>query len=303
MPELPDIEAYLAGLEPRIVGQAVGSAELRSLFLLRTARPPLESLVGRRVIGLRRLGKRIVWELEGELFAVLHLMVAGRLKWLAPGKSAPASSLIAIRFGTGTLALLESGSKKRASLHLAEGAAGLAAHDRGGLEPLTATVDELTAALRRERHTLKRSLTDPRLISGIGNAFGDEILHAARLSPVTLTDRLDDGAIARLHTATVEVLSTWRERLCAAARERFPEPKEVTAFRPEFAVHGKFGQPCPVCGTAVQRIRYASNETNYCPTCQTGGRILADRGLSRLLGDDWPRTVEELEQMPGLAPR
>ncbi len=303
MPELPDIEAYLAGLEPRIVGQTVASAVLTSPFLLRTARPPLDGLLGRSVIGLRRLGKRIVWELDGELFAVFHLMIAGRLKWLAPGKAAPAGSLITFGFDTGTLALLESGSKKRASLHLVEGAACLAEHDRGGLEPLAATVDQLADALRRERHTLKRSLTDPRLISGIGNAFGDEILHAARLSPVMLTDRLDEAAIARLHAAMVEVLSTWRGRLCAAARERFPEPREVTAFRPEFAVHGKFGQPCPVCGTAVQRIRYASNETNYCPTCQTGGRVLADRGLSRLLGEDWPRTVEELEQMPGLARR
>jgi formamidopyrimidine-DNA glycosylase len=268
---------------------------LESMFLLRSVEPPLAEVEGRRVTGLRRLGKRVVLELEGELFLVLHLMIAGRLRWRAVGAAIPGRrGLAAFDFETGTLLLTEAGTKKRASLHVVRGEAGLADHDRGGVDPLTATPAEFAEAVRRENHTLKRTLTDPRLFSGIGNAYSDEILHAARLSPLKWSERLDDDELERLHAATVEVLEGWTARLREQAGEGFPE--KVTAFRAEMAVHGKHGEPCPVCGAPVQRIVYAENETNYCAGCQTGGKLLADRALSRLLKQDWPRTLEELER-------
>lgn len=302
MPELPDIEDYLAALRPRLLDAALTATRVRGISLLRTYDPPLEAVHGQRVVDLRRLGKRLVVGVEGELFLVLHLMIAGRLRWRPPGAPIPGKlGLAAFDVSEpgspdqpgGTLLLTEAGTARRASLHVVRGEAALAEHDRGGIEPLTMTVDELAAALTVENRTLKRALTDPRRFSGIGNAFSDEILHAARLSPVARTKQLDDTEVARLHAATVDVLTTWVARLREETGDGFPE--DVTAFRPGFAVHGKHGQPCPVCGTAVQRIRYASNETNYCPRCQTEGRVLADRSLSRLLKDDWPRTVDELE--------
>ncbi len=298
MPELPDILAYVAALTPRVVGQPLTGLRIISPFLLRTAEPPLEAAVGLTVAEVSRLGKRIVLRLDspGEpLFLVLHLMIAGRLRWLKPGAKPPGKiALATFAFPTGTLAFTEASGKKRAALHVVQGEAALNAIDAGGLDVLATDVAGFAAALRRENHTLKRSLTDPHLFSGIGNAYSDEILHAARLSPLALSQKLTDAEIARLHAATQGLLSDWCDRLRARAAEAFPGPGDVTAFRPEFAVHGKFGQPCPVCGTPVQRIRYAENETNYCPTCQTGGVILADRSLSRLLRDTWPRRVEEL---------
>ncbi len=295
MPELPDIEAYIAALEGRIVDQPLTRVRIAHPFVLRTADPPVSAAEGKAVRDLRRLGKRIAIGLDGELWLVLHLMIAGRLHWAAPGAALPKKRALAgFDFSVGTLILTEAGTKRRASLHLVRGAAALAAHDPGGLEVLEATPDAFRAALiAGGSHTLKRALTDPRRFSGIGNAYSDEILHRARLSPVALTEKLSDDEIARLFDATCGTLKDWTRRLRAEAETDFPE--KVTAFRAGMAVHGRYGQPCPDCGTAVQRIRYASNETNYCPRCQTGGRILADRALSRLLKKDWPRTVEEME--------
>lgn len=294
MPELPDVTVYLECLEPRVVGAVLEKVRLVSPFLLRSVAPPLSDAVGKRVQGLRRLGKRLVFELQDELFLVLHLMIAGRLLWKERGAKPPGRiGLAAFDFSTGTLILTEAGTKKRASLHLVKGEAGLAAHQPGGLEVLAADLPAFRAALRRENHTLKRSLTDPRTFSGIGNAYSDEILHRARLSPLTWTQRLGDEEVARLYHATQEVMQEWIARLRAEAGDGFPA--KVTAFRPAMAVHGRFGEPCPVCGTAVQRIVYAENETNYCPRCQTQGKVLADRSLSRLLKDDWPRSIEQWE--------
>lgn len=296
MPELPDITVYLEALERRVVGRVLERLTIANAFVLRTAVPPIESLVGRRVVALRRLGKRIAFGFDGDRWLVLHLMIAGRLQWTAAGQKGKARAVLAeLRFAEGTLALTEAGTKRRASLHVVEGEGGLAVHDRGGIDVLAASPEDFAAALTRENHTLKRALSDPRLFSGIGNAYSDEILHAARLSPVALTQKLPAEAMVRLREATRAVLQTWTERLRREAGEGFPE--KVTAFRPEMAVHGKFGQPCPVCGTQVQRIRYAENEVNYCPRCQTGGKLLADRSLSRLLKSDWPRTIDEAEAL------
>jgi formamidopyrimidine-DNA glycosylase len=295
MPELPDIVVYIDCLRRRIEGQRLERIRLVNPFLLRSVEPPLTAVEGRTVQGLRRLGKRIVLEVEPDLFLVLHLMIAGRLHWKPPGAKPPSKvGLAAFDFPTGTLILTEAGSKRRASLYLVRGEAELARHDPGGLEVLNADAARFAAALRRENHTLKRALTDPRLFSGIGNAYSDEILHRARLSPLTWTQRLSEAEVHRLFRATQETLRDWTERHRHDVGDGFPE--KVTAFRPGMAVHGRFGQPCPDCGTAVQRIVYAENETNYCPRCQTNGRVLADRSLSRLLKDDWPRTVEELEE-------
>jgi formamidopyrimidine-DNA glycosylase len=295
MPELPDVVVYIEALERRILGQSLERVRIVSPFVLRSVAPPIAAAHGRRVVGLRRLGKRILWELEGEHFLVIHLMIAGRLRWRPAGAKPPGRiGLAAFDFPEGTLLLTEAGSKRRASLHLVAGEAGLAMFDRGGLEPVEAPLEAFRARLVSESHTLKRALTDPRLFSGIGNAYSDEILHRARLSPLALTGRLDDGAIARLHGATQAVLTEWTARLREAAGSGFPE--EVTAFREGMAVHGRFRKPCPVCGTPVQRIRYADNETNYCPACQTADRLLADRGLSRLLKQDWPRSLDEMEE-------
>ena len=294
MPEYPDITVYLEHLEPLLVGKRVERVRLASPFFLRSVDPPIRDAEGRRVSGLSRLGKRIVLRLDDGSFLVFHLMVAGRLRWRPRGAKLPGKvGLAAFDFESGTLLVTEASSKKRASLHFVRDAAALRAHDPGGLEVLDADLGSFRAALVRESHTLKRALTDPRLFSGIGNAYSDEILHAARLSPVTLARKLSAGEIARLHAAVRDQLALWTGRLRREAGAGFPE--KVTAFRPEMAVHGKFGQPCPVCGTAVQRIRYAENEVNYCPRCQTGGRLLADRSLSRLLKSDWPRTIEEAE--------
>ena len=293
MPELPDITVYVEALRVRVVGQTIEEIRLHTPFLLRSVDPPLDELVGRRVAGVERLGKRIVFALDGELFAVVHLMIAGRLHWRASGaKPVKANALADFVVHDGTLTLTEAGTKRRASLHLGRGRAALAEFARGGLEPLDATLSEFAERLRSESHTVKRSLTDPRLFSGIGNAYSDEILHRARLSPVKLTGRLSEEEMARLFDATRDTLVGWTERLRADAAGEFPE--KVTAFRPEMAVHGKYGQPCPVCGAAVQRIRYADNETNYCARCQTDGKLLADRGLSRLLKQDWPKSIDEL---------
>jgi formamidopyrimidine-DNA glycosylase len=295
MPELPDIAAYLVALEPRIVGQPLVSLRLASPFLLRSVDPPPREAEGRKVVGLRRLGKRIVFDLEGDVHLVLHLMIAGRLHWKTAAASlATRTSLAAFDFPGGTLILTEAGSKKRASLHVVRGEAGVAEHSRGGLEVLDSSAESFRAALTRESHTLKRALTDPRLFSGIGNAYSDEILHRARLSPAKLTRRLTEEEIAAVDRATREVLGEWTDRLTAQARRSFPE--KVTAFREGMAVHGRYGKPCPVCGSKVQRIVYAANESNYCPTCQTGGKLLADRALSQLLKGDWPKTLEELEE-------
>jgi formamidopyrimidine-DNA glycosylase len=296
MPELPDVTIYIEALRPRVVGQPLERVRLASPFVLRSVEPPLAALVGRRVADVRRLGKRIVLCFAGDLYAVIHLMIAGRLRWERRGAKPPGRiGLAAFDFPTGTLLLTEASPKKRAALHVVRGAAALAAHDAGGLEVLEARLDDFRAALRRENHTLKRALTDPRLFSGIGNAYSDEILHAARLSPVQLTGTLADAEIARLYRSTQSTLRLWVDHLRREFHGRFPGAGDITAFRPGFAVHGRFGQPCPVCGGPVQRIRYAENETNYCPACQTGGRLLADRSLSRLLKDDWPKTLEELE--------
>jgi formamidopyrimidine-DNA glycosylase len=298
MPELPDVTIYLEALRPRVVGQPLERVRLASPFILRSVEPPIAALVGHPVEDLRRLGKRIVFCFGDDLYLILHLMIAGRLRWEKHGAKPPGRiGLAAFDFPTGTLLLTEASPKKRAALYVARGAAALAAHDAGGLEVLAAGLDEFGAALRRENHTLKRSLTDPHLFSGIGHAYSDEILHAARLSPVQLTSRLADAEIERLYCATRDTLERWTATLREEFGDRFPGAGEITAFRPGFAVHGRFGQPCPVCGGPVQRIRYADNETNYCPACQTGGRLLADRSLSRLLKDDWPKTLEELEMV------
>jgi formamidopyrimidine-DNA glycosylase len=292
LPELPDITVYVEALGARIVGEPLVAIRLGSPFLLRSVDPPLDELIGRVVRSVERLGKRIVVAVEGELFLVLHLMIAGRLHWTPRGgKLGRRASLATIEFGSGTLTLTEAGTKRRASLYLARGRDALAVHDRGGLELSSASLADFAARLRSENHTLKRSLADPRLFSGIGNAYSDEILHRARLSPVKLTSRLTDDEVARLFEATRTTLSDWTERLRMEAGSDFPE--NVTAFRGDMAVHGKFGQPCPDCGTTVQRIRYADNETNYCPRCQTDGRLLADRAMSRLLKGDWPRSIED----------
>jgi formamidopyrimidine-DNA glycosylase len=295
VPELPDVELYLHALRPRIVGQRLNRVRVASPFLLRTVDPPVGDVEGRVVRDLSRLGKRIVWRLDDDVFVVIHLMIAGRFRWKPPGAPIPAKvGLAAFYFENGTLLLTEAGAKRRASMHLARGRAALDALDPGGIDVLTSTVDGFGAALTRENHTLKRALTDPRLLSGIGNAYSDEILYAAQLSPMLLTSRLDRDAIARLHEAAIGVLMRWRDALIAETGDAFPE--KVTAFREGMAAHGRFGKPCLACGTPIQRIRYAANEANYCPTCQTGGKLLADRSLSRLLREDWPRSLEEMEQ-------
>jgi formamidopyrimidine-DNA glycosylase len=294
MPELPDVLLYIETLRPRIVGQQLERVRLASPFVLRSVAPPISSINGRVVRGLRRLGKQIVLEFDGDLFLVIHLMIAGRFQWKKRGAPVPARlGLAAFDFASGTLLLTEAASKKRASLHLAEGETGLASFDRGAMEVLDSSLDDFAETLRRENHTLKRSLTDPRLFSGMGNAYSDEILHRARLSPLKLTSKLTGDEIARLHAAAKSTLNEWTRRLLAEAGDEFPS--KVTAFRPEMAVHGRYGKPCPDCGSPVQRIVYAENESNYCATCQTEGRLLADRAISRLLKDDWPRSLEEWE--------
>jgi formamidopyrimidine-DNA glycosylase len=293
MPELPDVTVYLEALEGRIVGQPLERVRLASPFVLRSFDPPLESLNGRVVRGLRRIGKRIVLDFGDGLFAVIHLMIAGRLHWRGPGeKRRPQGILASFEFPNGTLHFTEAGTRKRASLTLVRGEETLAALDPGGIEPLTAGFEAFDRQLRRENHTLKRALTDPRLFSGIGNAYSDEILHAAQLSPLRLTRSLSEDEARRLHDATKVTLASWTDILRGEAEGRFPE--KVTAFREGMAVHGRYKQPCPVCGSPVQRIVYAENECNYCATCQTGGKLLADRSLSRLLKDDWPKTIDEL---------
>jgi formamidopyrimidine-DNA glycosylase len=314
VPELPDIELYLHALQPRIVGQRLERIRLASPFLVRSFDPSIDHANGKQVVGLRRLGKRLVWALEGDLFLVIHLMIAGRFKWAAETRATETRAtegtegsdrprpkipgkvgLAAFDFSNGTLTLTEAGSKRRASLYLVRGESELASHDPGGLEVLTSSVSEFGEALTRENHTLKRALTDPHLLSGIGNAYSDEILHAAKLSPMLQTARLAAEQIERLHAHTIGVLTRWRDALIAETGGKFPE--KVTAFREGMAAHGRYGKPCPICGTPIQRIQYATNEANYCPTCQTNGKLLADRGLSRLLKDDWPKSLEELEQM------
>jgi formamidopyrimidine-DNA glycosylase len=298
MPELPDVTLYLEALLERIVGRRLERIALINPFLLRTATPPLSSVTGKRVERLRRVGKRIAIGLQSDLWLVLHLMIAGRLHWFARDtKLSGRAALARFEFENGTLTLTEAGSKRRASLHLMASEAELMRIDPGGLEVFDADLDAFSARLRLENHTLKRALTDPHLFSGIGNAYSDEILHRARLSPLALTSKLTRAEIARLYEATRGSLTDWTARLRQDAAGKFPEG--VTAFRPEMAVHGRYGKPCPVCATPVQRIRYAENETNYCPHCQTQGRILADRALSRLLKDDWPRTIDELERIRG----
>lgn len=295
MPELPDITAYLEALSERLLGRRLERVDILGPFVLRTADPPLDALIGKRVRAFDRLGKRIAIGFEDELWLVLHLMIAGRLQWRdGEADRRPPGTAALFRFDGGTLFLTEAGTKKRASLHVVRGERNLREHDAGGIDTLTADLDAFRAAVTRENHTLKRALTDPRILSGIGNAYSDEILHRARLSPVLLTDKLDDEELERLYRAVQETLREWIERLRDERKGAFP--RHVTAFREGMAVHGRFGQPCPVCGTTVQRIRYASNETNYCPRCQTDGRLLADRSLSRLLKRDWPRTVDELEK-------
>jgi len=305
VPELPDILLYLHALQSRIVGRRIDDVRLASPFLLRSVGPPLPSIVGRRVVALHRAGKRIVIELEGELFLVFHLMIAGRFRWTPvdgavtradlprpkiPGKV----GLLAIDFDNGTLVMTEAGTQRRASLYLVQGADAVKEHDPGGLNVLEASLPDFVGALGRENHTLKRALTDPHLFDGIGNAYSDEILHAARLSPFKLSQSLSHEEQRRLFEATVATLRTWIDRLQEETADRFPE--KVTAFRPQMAVHGRYGEPCPACGSAVQRVVYAQNEANYCATCQTGGKLLADRSLSRLLREDWPRTLEEFER-------
>ncbi len=292
MPELPDLEVYRSALEARVVGHALQRIELRNPFLLRTAIPPVETAQGRHVRSVGRIGKRIVFRLDGALFLIVHLMIAGRLRWLETGAKPPGRITLALfHFDSGQIALTEAGTKRRASLHLVEGEAALAAFDPGGLDVFAADRRALVERLASENHTLKRALTDPRLFSGIGNAYSDEILHRAKLSPLALTSKLTEPERVRLFDATRDVLKEWTARLSAEAGTNFPD--KVTAFRPGMAVHGKFGQPCPACGAPVQRIVYAENECNYCATCQTGGRVLADRALSRLLHDSWPRSIDE----------
>ena len=302
MPELPDIELYLHALRPRILHQPLERIRLASPFLVRSVDPPIDQAHGKTVIGLRRLGKRLVWQFDGGLFLVIHLMIAGRFKALARGAKIPGKvGLAAFDFPDLSLILTEAGSKRRASLYLVRGEEELASHDPGGLDVLSSTVDQFGAALTRENHTLKRSLTDPHVLSGIGNAYSDEILHAARMSPMLLTSKLTPQQIEHLHAHTIGVLTKWRDDLIAETAGTFPE--KVTAFREGMAAHGRYGKPCPVCGTPIQRIQYASNEANYCPTCQTGGKLLADRGLSRLLKADWPKSLEALEQMKAIRAR
>ncbi|MGA2741391.1 MAG: DNA-formamidopyrimidine glycosylase family protein [Bryobacteraceae bacterium] len=296
MPELPDIAAYIEALEPRVMGRTLERVRLGNPFLLRTLEPPLASAEGRIVAGLRRVGKRIAIRVEGDVWLVLHLMIAGRLHWRPPHpKLGGRQNLAAFDFAHGSLTLTEAGSQRRASLHVVRGEDGLRSLDPGGIDVFAVDLAAFREALTIENHTLKRALTDPRTFSGIGNAYSDEILHAARLSPIAQTRKLTGEEIARLYAATRETLALWLDRLCAEAREKFPE--KVTAFRGGMAVHGRYGQPCPRCGEKVLRIRYAGNETNYCARCQTSGKVLADRGLSRLLGKDWPRTLEELEAL------
>ncbi|HZF29087.1 MAG TPA: DNA-formamidopyrimidine glycosylase family protein [Gammaproteobacteria bacterium] len=296
MPELPDVTVYIEALRQRIGGARLERYRLLSPFLLRSVEPPLDALVGSRVATIERLGKRIVIGFEGGVFLVIHLMIAGRLQWRAdqPKKHVPNTQLV-LELDTGTLFMTEAGTKRRASLYVVRGRAALAEHDRGGLEVAQASVEEFRAALTRGNHTLKRALTDPTMLSGVGNAYSDEILHRARLSPIALTSKVSPEEYGRLFEATREVLAEWTARLRAQTNGEFPS--KVTAFHDEMAVHGRYGQPCPVCGTKVQRIRYADNETNYCPRCQTGGRLLADRSLSRLLKKDWPKSIDELERM------
>ena len=296
MPELPDITAYIGALEQRILGQRLERVRLASPFLLRTADPPLSCADGRLVSSLRRIGKRIAIGVEGDVWLVIHLMIAGRLHWRPPNaKLAGRQALAAFDFAAGALILTEAGSKRRASLHVVRGHAALEEMDPGGIEIFSTGAAGFQSALTLENRTLKRALTDPRLVSGIGNAYSDEILHAARLSPIQLTHKLKPEEWDRLYTAARSTLAFWMDRLGLEAKKGFPE--KVTAFRPEMAVHGRFNEPCPRCGEKVQRIRYADNETNYCARCQTGGKVLADRSLSRLLGSDWPRTLEELEML------
>jgi formamidopyrimidine-DNA glycosylase len=298
VPELPDVVVYLEALGPRIVGTTLERVRLSSPFVVRSVEPPLTHAFGTRVEGLRRIGKRIVLVLSGDLFLVIHLMIAGRFRWKDRGAKVPGKlGLAAFDFTRGTLLLTEASTRKRASIHLVRGEAALAAFDAGGLEVLDARLAEFRAALARERHTIKRSLTDPHLFSGIGNAYSDEILHRARLSPVAMSDRLSDEEIVRLYEATRVTLTEWTDRLRAQVGTAFPE--RVTAFRPEMAVHGRYREPCPVCSSPVQRIVHAENESNYCPTCQTGGKLLADRSLSRVLKADWPKTLEELDERLG----
>jgi formamidopyrimidine-DNA glycosylase len=294
VPELPDVTVYIESLQVRIVGRELLRLRILNPFYLRTAVPPIASAEGRKVTGLRRLGKRIVIALEGDLYLVLHLMIAGRLRWLeGKAKSPGRITLAVLEFANGSLAVTEAGTKRRASLHVVQGEEALVAMDPGGADVLALSFNSFKERLKKENHTLKRALTDPHLFSGIGNAYSDEILHRARLSPVALTSSLEEEEIRRLHEATQCVLREWIERLRAQSAGRFPE--KVTAFRDEMAVHGRFGQPCPVCGSPVQRIVYAENETNYCARCQTGGRLLADRALSRLLKKSWPRNIDELD--------
>jgi formamidopyrimidine-DNA glycosylase len=302
VPELPDIDVYIEALTKRVLGQRLERVSVLNPFVLRTALPPIESIDGRRVTALKRMGKRIVLGFDGDLWLVIHLMIAGRLHWYPRNaKTRQRTPLLRLEFSTGTLALTEAGSKRRASLHLLAGAAELERMDPHGLEVLDSPLESFRERLMLENHTLKRALTDPHILSGIGNAYSDEILHRARLSPLTLTQRLDEQEIARLFHAIRSTLREWRDRLRGAAAGEFPE--RVTAFREGMSVHGRYGQPCPDCGTAIQRVRYADNETNYCPRCQTEGRVLADRALSRLLKEDWPRTIEELERLRPAARR
>jgi formamidopyrimidine-DNA glycosylase len=296
VPELPDVTVYVEALHQRILEHRLERVSIRGPFLLRTAAPPVSAVEGRRVADVRRVGKRIAIGVEGDLWLVLHLMIAGRLHWRAAApKPTDKRVLAAFQFDNGVLTFTEGGTQHRAALHVIAGEAGLDALDAGGIDVLGSSAEEFAEVLRSENHTLKRALTDPRLFSGIGNAYSDEILHRAGMSPVAMTGRLSDGDAARLHAATREVLAEWIERLRAEAGSRFPE--NVTAFREEMAVHGRYGKPCPRCGAKVQRIRYAANETNYCAACQTGGKLLADRGLSRLLREDWPRSLEEMEAL------
>ena len=295
MPELPDIELYLHALRPRIQGHTLEKIRLASPFLVRSFDPPIDHANGKKILSLRRLGKRLVWQLEGDLFLIIHLMVAGRFKWADRSAKVPGKvGLAAFDFDNGTLIFTEAGSQRRASLYLVRGEAEVESHDPGGLEVLTSTVEAFGKALTRENHTLKRALTDPHLLSGIGNAYSDEILHAAKMSPMLLTSKLTPQQIELLHAHVIGVLTKWRDDLIAETGDKFPE--KVSAFREGMAAHGRYGKPCPVCGTPIQRIQYATNEANYCPTCQTGGKLLADRGLSRLLKDDWPKSLEELEK-------
>jgi formamidopyrimidine-DNA glycosylase len=298
MPELPDILLYLHALHPRIVGQRVERVRLASPFLLRSIDPPLSAIEGRQIVDLHRLGKRIAMEAEGELFLVFHLMIAGRFRWKERGAKVPGKvGLLALDFTTGTLVMTEAGTKRQASLYVVQGRTALAQHNPGGLEVLDSSLADFAAALRKENHTLKRALTDPHLFSGIGNAYSDEILHAARMSPFRQTSSLSDEEVRVVYEATRLTLLQWTSRLRADAGDGFPE--KVTAFRDGMAVHGRYGQPCPDCGAPVQRVVYAANEANYCANCQTGGRLLADRSLSRLLREDWPRTLEALERRRG----